>query len=265
MISKRAPYFIYLFLLVFIVACSSDDSSEPDTNGGSDPDPAIDPNNGECESGKTAVFTEKDGLLIIESENADFKSTPWTLGRSLTDFSGNGYLVWNGNDSFNQPGNGILTYKARISEPGTYRFIWKSYITIGTNGTEHNDSWLRIADAKHFYGRKGNGDIVYPNGTTQEPIPASEGQANTRPMGSSSDGWFKIYMNTASAWHWQSTTSDNDGHNIFVVFDEPGDYTIEISGRSNGHAIDRFALYKDGISPNQATNSDTTKSDISCE
>ncbi len=252
--------FAYLFISLLLFACSSDDSDTNETG-----EDIINPNNGKCEDGKTPIFTEKGGLLIVESENGNFSNTSWEFAKSVSDFAGDGYLVWNGADSFGQPGNGLLSYKIRISTPGTYRFIWRSYITIGTNGTEHNDSWLRIADAKHFYGIRGDGHIVYPNDTQQDPIPESEGQQNTTPEGSSKDGWFKIYMNTASAWHWQSSTSDNDGHNIFVVFDNPGDYTIEVSGRSKGHAIDRFVLFTDNVAQNEATNDSTTKSDITCE
>ncbi len=256
---------LFLLMSLILIACSSDDDQSPDTNGGDVDIPDVDPNNGGCESGAAAVFVEKDGLLVIESENAVFNNTDWTLTKSAADFSGPGYLVWNGADAFNQPANGTLTYKIRVSTPGTYRFIWRSRITIGTNGTEHNDSWLRIADAKHFYGRKGNGNIVYPKGTMQEPIPESEGQATTVPNGSGQDGWFKIYMNTASAWHWQSSTSDNDGHNIFVVFETAGDYTVEVSGRSRGHAIDKFVLFTDGVTEGSATAVDATTSEIKCE
>jgi len=260
MILKNVKYLLYLVLCISFVACGNDDNTD-DSNMEDIPDP----NNGGCQSGKTAVFEEKDGLLTIESENASFKNTGWKFVKSLSDFAGDGYLVWNGADSFNQPGKGILTYKIRIKTPGTYRFIWRSYITIGANSTEHNDSWLRIADAKHFYGKRGDGNIVYPRGTQQDPIPESTDQANTNPQGSGSDGWFKIFMNTASEWHWQSSTSDNDGHNIFVVFDAPGDYTIEISGRSNGHGIDRFSLFTENTTQNVAINTNTVKSSISCE
>ena len=97
-----------------------------------------------------------------------------------------------------------------------------------------------------------------------DPIPESAGQQNTTPNGSGKDGWFKIYMNMANKWHWQSSTSDNDAHNIFVVFDTPGDYTIEVSGRSEGHGIDKFVLFTEDITQNDATGNDT-KSEIQCE
>ena len=265
MLTKNLKSLYLLILVSLVIACSGDDETSPDETGG-DPTPTPDTNpaNGSCEEGKTAVYIEKDGVLIIESENGNFSNTDWTLTTDIAEFSGDGYLVWNGENSLGEPGNGTLTYKVRITKTGTYRFIWRSYITIGSNGSEHNDSWLRIPDAKHFYGRKNNGNIVYPKGTTLDPIPESAGQQNTTPNGSGKDGWFKIYMNMANKWHWQSSTSDNDAHNIFVVFDTPGDYTIEVSGRSEGHGIDKFVLFTEDITQNDATGNDT-KSEIQCE
>ncbi|WP_271784071.1 hypothetical protein [Aquimarina algiphila] len=275
MIAKNLKYILYFFLFTVLISCSSDNSEEPEETGEevtptptptpTPTTPDVNPNNGECESGKTAIFTEKDGLLIVESENGNFSGTPWELTKSLSEFSGDGYLVWNGTDFLGKPGEGLLSYKIRITKPGTYRFIWRSYITIGTNGSEHNDSWLRIPDAKHFYGQKGDGHIVYPKGTTLDPIPESNGQTSTTPNGSGKDGWFKIYMNKASKWHWQSSTSDNDGHNIFVVFDSAGDYTIEISGRSKGHGVDKFVLFTEGVTQETAIKDNAVKSEIKCE
>ena len=215
---------------------------------------------------ENVVFKEENGLLVIQAEDTSIEGTDWELDTIKTGFTGDGYLVWNGANSFGQPGKGILTYKVRITNVGTYRFEWVSRITIGSNGTEHNDSWLKIADAKHFYGKRNqNGHIVYPVGTQQAVIPESAGQNNTTPRGSSKEGWFKVYMNNATKWHWQSSTSDNDAHDIFVVFDTPGDYTIEISGRSNGHGIDKFVLFNiDNVNRSFAISEDREDSKMEC-
>lgn len=39
-------------------------------------------------------------------------------------------------------------------------------------------------------------------------------------------------------------TSDNDAHQVYARFDSAGEYEIQISGRSNYHAIDRFVLFR---------------------
>ena len=147
----------------------------------------------------------------------------------------------------------LLTYKLKISNPGTYRFLWRSRIAKGDLASEHNDSWLRFEDADAFYGKKGE-SIVYPGDTGQTPTP----------NGSSKDGWFKIYMNGLDQWKYQSSTSDNDAHQIFVEFNSPGTYTMEVSARSDYHALDRFVLFSSDVSQNIATDNATELSFFDC-
>lgn len=71
----------------------------------------------------------------------------------------------------------------------------------------------------------------------------------------SNKGWFKIYTNTL-AWSWNAKTWDNNAHDIFLKIANPSTYTIEISARSSGHAIDRLAIYLLSAS-SAATNSTT--------
>ena len=209
-----------------------------------------------CSNPGDAEFLEENGLVVVEFENNSFPGN-WDFRTNVSDFQGSGFMVWTGSQSFNNPGNGLVRFKIRIQNPGTYRFIWRSAVTIGDNGTEHNDTWLRFNDADDFFGRKSsNGNIVYPRGTGKTP----------NPNGSSKDGWFKIYRSGNNlGFKWQSSTSDNDGHNIFVTFNSPGVYTMEVSARSSGHAIDRFVLFdEDDYSPNQATSESNPVSEVNC-
>lgn len=180
------------------------------------------------------IYLEREGIVSVEFETVEGE-LEWQRGSTLEGFDGEGYLVWNNPDSFQMPGNGVLTYKLNISTPGTYRFIWRSRITEGETQSEANDSWLRFNDAADFFGER-DGRIVYPRGTGKTP----------NPEGSSADGWFKVYMNRVGEWFWRSNTSDNDPHDIFVTFDEPGVYTMEVSGRSKFHGLDRFVLFVEG-------------------
>lgn len=219
--------------------------------------------NGGCPDTLSPFYIEKDGLLSLETESADFAGTSWKLDSLLSGYSGKGYLVWNGDDNFNKPGIGLLNFRIRITNPGTYRFSWKSRIAAGSSNTDFNDSWLRIPDADHFYAKTEDGRYVYPKGSTQPPVTESSGQSNTTPEGSGSNGWFKVYMNTLGKWWWRSTTSDNDPHFIYAVFKEAGDFTVQISGRSKSHAIDKFVLYRQDISKEDATSN--SLSEIVCE
>ena len=179
-----------------------------------------------------AVYNEEDGLLIIEAENLLINPN-YSIENNESGFTGNGYL-FNNVDSFNTPGNGLISAKIQINTPGVYRFQWRNRIgIIASNGptTEHNDAWLRFPDASSFYAQR-PGSIIFPSGSGLTPNPAGAG----------SDGWFKVYTNTID-WNWTTNTSDNDPHQIYVQFDSPGIYTMELSSRSDGHIVDRAALH----------------------
>lgn len=189
-----------------------------------------------------APFEEKNGLAVMEIESVD-AGTGWDERDSIGGASGT-YYEWTGPASMGTPGNGLMEYKVLISTPGTYRFQWRSRIAEGNSGSESNDAWLKAVDADDFYGEKQNGSRVYPFGSGKTPTP----------NGAGSGGWFKVYQNQLNTWSWQARTSDNDAHNIFMVFNSPGVYTLQVSGRSAGFAIDRMVLYKpDTVSESAAT------------
>jgi len=195
------------------------------------------------------TYQGSDGLVVIEIESAIEKSN-WLLDTTKIGYTGDGYLLYKGPDLFNLPGNSVLNFKVVIDKPGKYKFNWRSRIALGTSNTEHNDSWLRFKDASDFYGQK-NDEKVYPKGVGKTP----------NPEGSSKDGWMKIYQNVRGGWTWQTRTSDNDPHDIYVEFDTIGTYNLEISGRSNGHAIDRIVLFHSEVSFANATNLDNPESE----
>lgn len=205
-----------------------------------------------CISGQ--LFNEKDGIVRVDIENSNTTDTNWSTENTRAGFEGSGYLVWTGTDNFNTPDIGTMKFSIKITNPGTYQFVWSSRITEGTRISEHNDSWLRIATASDFYGEKANtGERVYPKGTGKTP----------NPEGTSANGWFKIYMNKVGEWVWKSSTNDKDSFDVFVKFDTPGIYDIEISGRSKNHAIDQFVLFKTDQSLTAAQNA--VMSEIPCQ
>ncbi len=240
MFSPSKLILIFSMITIFY-SCSSDEATDSTT------DPVT------CQDANTSIYEEKDGLIVVEFESIK-DHNDWTKENSTTGFLGTHYLVWKENQFLNAPGNGLLTYKIKISNPGVYQFIWRSRITNGTSGSEHNDSWLRFSDASKFYGKKGE-SVVYPADTGQSPTP----------NGSSKGGWFKIYKSgDAEQWKWQSSTSDNDAHDIFVEFDASGIYTLEVSARSTFHALDRFVLFSENITQNDAINEIAVLSEITC-
>ena len=115
-------------------------------------------------------------------------------------------------DSVSTAGRGTLTYRFRIEEAGNYELIWRSRIGIGTNPTEHNDSWVRFPTGQNVAGEQ------------------------------AINGWVKVFMNRINSWYWRAVTVDFVGRPIRQFF-PAGEHTIQISGRSRGHAIDRIALF----------------------
>lgn len=221
-------YFLLFLLPILLITCKSENPPTEETPRS-------------CTIGD---HLEVNGIVVIEAEK-DSLPTGWSPETEIDGFTGDSYIVWRGEDSFGNPGNGLLTYKVHIETPGTYRFNWRSRITIGEDVTEHNDNWLKLPDADDFFATKGTSSIVYPHGSGKTPTPE----------GSGSDGWFKSYMNTVGSWKWDANTSDNDAHQIHATFDTEGTYTILVAGRSNGHAIDRMVLFHQAVSQATAENS----------
>ena len=182
------------------------------------------------------TFREAGGLVVVEAESLgparNFLDTNVVEG-----FTGDGYLIYTGPDRFNLPGRpGVLRFEVDIATTGTYRIQWRSRIGLGNSNTEHNDTWLRLRDASDFYAQEGD-RVVYPKGSGKTP----------NPEGAGADGWFKVYQNQLRQWSWQTRTSDNDPHEIFARFDTTGTFLVEISGRSNGHIVDRFVMYHSSV------------------
>lgn len=208
--------------------------------------------NGECNDPKNFVFNEKDGYILVEFEDAYFKNPNWKLKENVN--TGLKYRMWTGNSSMKTPGIGRVNYKINISSPGVYRFLFNTSVKKGTNGTEHNDSWVRFADATDFYGEK-DARKVYPKGTGKQP----------HPHGASAEGWFKVYRGGKDlSFKWEAATSDKEGLRVYAQFDTPGVYNMEVSARSSHHAIDKLMLFKeDKYTFNQAK-ALTQLSEITC-
>lgn len=251
--SKYLSFFLLLFIIfISLASCSNDDNSNDSDEGSGVIDPDPDPNTDSCENSNNLIFEEENGLLVVEFESLN-EVNGWAKERTVDGFLGTDYIVWDKGQFLGTPGNGLLTYNLKITNPGTYRFIWRSRVNFGDSGADHNDSWLRFDDANQFYGKKGE-SFVYPADRNLTPLP----------NGASKDGWFKIYRSGKDSWKWQSSTSDNDGHDIFVVFDDSGIYTMEVSIRSSYHALDRFVLFSENVNQADATDSETVASKIEC-
>ena len=192
-----------------------------------------------------AQFEEDGGLIVVEIESQPAIGD-WDKQTGIAGYTGSGFFRWTGSNQGGNYGEDILEYKIKVNNTGTYRFIWRSYNADSASDLG-NDAFLRFPDVPvgDYYGRRGTDSIVYPQGSGLEPV------AN----GSGGQNWFKIFMSQTRQWSWQAMTSDNNAHQIFVDFDAPGIYTMQISGRSTGYVIDRMVLYNTSlVSRNEAEN-----------
>ncbi|SFZ92719.1 Uncharacterized conserved protein YjdB, contains Ig-like domain [Flaviramulus basaltis] len=217
----------------------------------------IDPNTGlitgtVLSGNNIGPFIEENGLVIIEAESGNLVPT-W----SETNAGGANGIIAGSDDLYNQSG-GTIPYQIVISNPGVYRFNWRNLYS-GSSSTDENDTWLKFGNHSGiwFFGSKGNTtetlistlqgsqtNIVFPKGSQRI-------SAQTTPEGPGSNGFFKVYRSggASEVYDWQARVDDGSFHDVYVWFENPGTYTMEISERSKGHAIDKIALYKvDGLS-----------------
>ncbi len=206
-------------------------------------------------SGTAGAFIEENGLVVIEMETTDNLPGSWVDSDNSTspnisnpgDASGDDFIIWEGAQSLNAQGNGLISYPIEISTTGIYQFKWRTQVGNGTSSTDHNDTWLKI-EGDAFYGQKvATGNIVCPKGSNS----STNDCVGSAPQGSGGNGWFKVYSSGATNWTWSTLTNDNDGHEIFARFDTPGTYNILISARSSSHAIDRMVLVHDDFNGNE--------------
>jgi PKD repeat protein len=194
---------------------------------------------------------EEGGLVIIEAEAANW------AGWDITNAEGVDGILAN-TDSFGSISGTTIPYEVTISNPGVYRFVWRGSKGEGASDAA-NDAWLRFpnnADVWFFGQDPGsvgteaamisnlNGaqnNVVFPKGSSRE------GEGETPHTGQVSvNGFLKVYRGssvTGTNYKWYASANDT-GQSIYVYFVNAGTYTMEVSERSAGHAIDKMALYK---------------------
>ncbi len=260
-LSKLNTLFLTCLLGAFVISCSVDNTMLSDSEVAIEEeqdqqemeDESVSENQA-CNDIGNFVFNEQDGFLRVEFENAVF-TEDWKLKNDDNLASGDGYMVWEGAQSLSNPGNGKTTFNIKINNAGTYQFLWYSSVKTGDNGTDHNDTWLRFNNADDFYAENGD-SVVYPLGSGKTP----------NPEGASKEGWFKIYRSGNNLdFKWQASTFDNSAHKVYVTFENPGTYLMEISARSSGHAIDKFILFNDSFTQSDAISEENSNSEITCD
>ncbi|MEH0152934.1 hypothetical protein V6R21_02245 [Limibacter armeniacum] len=195
-----------------------------------------------------ADYREVNKMVIMDAASLP-DTGGWVMKQSGNDYTGKGFMEWEGDNCFRQPQGGMLTVSFQITTGGRYCFIWRNRVGEGDNPTEANDSWVRFPDASAYYGEL-KGQKKYPKGLDKQPYT----------NGVSVDGWMKVFHhNKHLDWTWHTRTSDHEGMELFAEFDQPGQYTLQIAGRSRHHQIDRIVLYHTSVEKGVATDSATAE------
>lgn len=249
-------------------------STTPTTTSGStgDDSPTDTTETAEDSSGGTQSecdYETIDGLIVIEAESLPI-TKDWSIQTDEPGYYADGYIGWSGPSFNGDPSHGIMEVTIFVAEAGRYRLQWRNRIGMGDNTTEHNDSWVRFPDAADFFGVQAAGDDerrVYPRPICEDKAAMEEVLALPNVIeaecveGSSTDGWFKVYSSGASDWSWSTRTNDNNGYDVVVEFDEPGDYAFTMAARGDFHLIDRIVIHEVDVSNDDVQDPDATETE----
>jgi len=167
-------------------------------------------------------YVQTESAILIEVESVPVLEG-WLYAADTLKHSGLGYLEWNLEGQGINPGKGVLKYKFEITESGNYQFLLRGKIKDPTNRMETpdpdgNDIWVKF------------------NGGTDIKKQKSLG-----------DGWNKIaILGHPAGWSWNTNSDIGEPHPVTPVcrYFEKGTYSVELSGRSQGYAIDKIAIVK---------------------
>ena len=183
-----------------------------------------------------AYLPNANGDIVFEVEDAGLADQDgWTFHDDYDEvgheaFTGEGYYRWEGGNNFKDPGEGVLSYEFTPGESGVYYLnLRASRVETSDNATEQNDSFARVLlDGAPVDMRDG-----YKNGIKTPDY-----------KGDQSETWAKVYQSGGGTddWIWANKNVDNVGIPVAYELEAGQTYTLQLSGRSNGHEIDRVHL-----------------------
>jgi hypothetical protein len=168
--------------------------------------------------------------LSVEAEgraSVEIESVPATKGWAyIADgkgHSGLGYLDWLPPGQGAKAGEGLLQYEFEVNKPGKYQVLLRSRIKDPTNrpdtlDPDGNDIWLRVQGGQPVAG--------------QTPLKSE---------------WNKVaILGHPEGFTWNTNLDVEKSHPVspVCVYLEKGRCSIELSGRSQGHGIDRLILLR---------------------
>ncbi|MEM1110022.1 MAG: hypothetical protein AAGH99_15160 [Planctomycetota bacterium] len=185
-------------------------------------------------SAEPASPAAPNGVIVLEAENAEL-ADGWVRrdgenpdDPSMAGSTGRGWIEWTG--PFNggvtkqdHEVSGTLTYTFTVTRPGLYTFRWR---------TKQYGDVERVDAGNDSY-------VKFVTGTPQE-MPERDGRGRYT-IGQHT----KVFVQSKARWSYNAAFEV--AHHRFVmnpqVHYDAGVHTIQISGRSPGHAIDRLTLH----------------------
>lgn len=166
------------------------------------------------------LFKEQKGELLMECESIP-SSQGWLYKADTSGQSGYGYYEWIKQGQGIKSGEGILKYHFEITTPGNYQFFIRGKIKDAANRPETldpdgNDVWVKFQSASSALT-----DTVYHK---------------------------VAILGHPKGWTWSTNDDKSKEHPItpFLVPLQKGFYSVTLSGRSQGYAIDKILLLNVG-------------------
>lgn len=186
------------------------------------------------------LYEEAEGIVIMEAESTVSPLGLWQKQSSHPDFTGTGYLRFDGNEYTHGPAVSPLEYTFRINQAGLYYLQLRVAEENQTINGEHrddvsNDCYVRVDGNYEASPEAGNNH--------RDDATLAVLQSNTKFYGGKNDGtfvWAGGYQNDGQG------NLDPGGHSnkrVAIYNFKAGEtYTLVIHGRSKAFKIDRIAF-----------------------
>ncbi len=164
-------------------------------------------------------------VITIEAESIG-SAGDWKIVNDAK-ASGGKYLTWEGlsPERNNSSPDDTMSVSFDVTVPGDYSFVWAMRQPSDVESDKANDSWVNFPNADRF------------------------GPST----GGSYGGPIKVFGNGTNDFAWKATADVNHKKSqLEMEFDSAGTYTMELSGRSHGHQIDKIVLYHSSVSQSDA-------------
>jgi hypothetical protein len=166
-----------------------------------------------------ADYNEANGLVIIEAENTTSDLDLWQELTSISSYTGDGFIQFNGNTVINGPADSPLSYTFKINQGGVYHLHMRvARETVDGRTDVANDGYVRV-----------EGDYTSPVRT-----PLNTLKTDT-----------KFYGGAHNSFVWASGNRLDRDHEKWPAvyeFKAGKTYTLVLSGRSKLFKVDRIVF-----------------------